>query len=81
LRNARNRQFRGQKQIWFLLRLVSDEQRVRLDVGPRPEFDDWCWVEYWSPIEHIIEFKREVYRRALAELEPLLYGEADGEPR
>lgn len=81
LRSSRNRGFRGQKQIWFLLRLVGDEQQVKLNVGPKPEFDDWCWVEYWSPVEQIIEFKREVYRRALAELEPLLYGEADSESR
>jgi len=28
----------GQKQKWFLLRLVSDEQRVRMDVTGKPEF-------------------------------------------
>ena len=72
LRRSRNRSFRGQKQIWFLLRLVGDEDRVRLNVSRRPEFDDWRWVEYWAPVTHVIDFKRDVYRRALSELEPLL---------
>jgi len=64
--------FRGQKQIWFLLRLLGRDEDVRLDLSQRPEFDDWCWIEYWGALENIISFKREVYRRALAELEPLL---------
>lgn len=64
--------FRGQKQVWFLLRLIGQEQDVRLDVSHKPEFDCWRWIEYWSAAEQIIAFKRDVYRRALAELEPLL---------
>ena len=35
----------------------------------RPEFDDWRWVKYWYPVGQVIEFKRDVYRRALTELE------------
>jgi len=64
--------FRGQKQVWFLLRFLGDDACVRLNTCERPEFDDWRWVDYWSPLEHIIEFKRDVYRRALTELETLL---------
>jgi putative (di)nucleoside polyphosphate hydrolase len=72
LRSSRNRTFRGQKQIWFLLKLVGTEESVRLDRGPKPEFEEWRWVEYWTPVEQIIDFKRDVYRRALTELAPLL---------
>lgn len=58
----------GQKQIWFLLRLLADEQRVCLDGCPHPEFDNWRWVDYWRPAEEVIFFKRRVYRQALEEL-------------
>ena len=64
--------FRGQKQIWFLLRLLGRDEDVRLNLCERPEFSEWRWIEYWSALEHIISFKREVYQRALTELEPLL---------
>jgi putative (di)nucleoside polyphosphate hydrolase len=64
--------FRGQKQIWFLLRLIAAEDNVQLNACPHPEFDDWRWVDYWSPLEHIVEFKRPVYEKALKELAPLL---------
>ncbi len=62
----------GQKQKWFLLRLMSDEARVRMDITSKPEFDGWRWVSYWYPLGQVVTFKREVYRRALKELAPRL---------
>ena len=58
----------GQKQKWFLLSLESDESKVKLSNTCNPEFDDWRWVSYWYPLNQVIEFKRDVYRRALKEL-------------
>jgi putative (di)nucleoside polyphosphate hydrolase len=62
----------GQKQVWYLLRLVGEEHDVRLDACTEPEFDHWKWVNYWHPAREVIYFKRHVYRRALKELAPLL---------
>lgn len=66
----------GQKQIWFLLRLVADENLVRLDASGRPEFDAWRWADFWEPVREVVPFKQRVYHRALSELEPLLFGNA-----
>ena len=71
-RSPRTSHFRGQKQIWFLLRFLGSEEHVRLNACDRPEFDSWRWVEYWSALGQIVEFKRAVYEQALRELEPLL---------
>jgi len=62
----------GQKQKWFLLRLKSTDKQIALDKCERPEFDSWKWVEYWKPLEEVIFFKREVYKKALTEFAPLL---------
>ena len=62
----------GQKQIWFLLRMLGNEEAVRLDLSERPEFDHWQWVDYWDPLRAVVPFKRHVYWRALRELAPLL---------
>lgn len=62
----------GQKQRWFLLRLISSEQKLCLDTTELPEFDRWRWVEYWYPVKEVIYFKRQVYVSALTELAPLL---------
>ncbi|EGH06625.1 RNA pyrophosphohydrolase [Pseudomonas savastanoi pv. glycinea str. race 4] len=56
----------------FFLRLISNEQRVRMDLTGKPEFDGWRWVSYWYPLGQVVTFKREVYRRALKELAPRL---------
>jgi len=63
----------GQRQRWFMLRLVGDERHVRLDLCDRPEFDQWRWVEYWYPLREVVAFKRSVYRRALREFAPLIF--------
>ena len=57
----------GQKQKWFLLKLISDESCVKLDASDHPEFDTWRWVSYWFPLKQVIFFKRYVYRRVLQE--------------
>ena len=62
----------GQKQIWFLLGLESDENSIDLNLHEKPEFDGWNWVDYWYPIQEVVDFKKEVYQLALMELEPYL---------
>ena len=72
VRQGRGRVCIGQKQKWFVLRLLGDEARVHFDSTPTPEFDSWRWVDWWLPADEVVEFKREVYARALAELAPLI---------
>ena len=60
--------YRGQKQIWYLLRMAGRDCDVKLRASGHPEFDAWRWHDYWVPVETVIDFKREVYRQALIEL-------------
>ena len=60
--------YRGQKQIWYLLRLIGRETDICLRSSIKPEFDAWRWHDYWAPIEEVIDFKQEVYTQALSEL-------------
>lgn len=60
--------YKGQKQIWYLLRLVGRDCDVSLRASGHPEFDAWRWHDYWVPLDNVIEFKREVYCLALNEL-------------
>ncbi|MCB1858676.1 MAG: RNA pyrophosphohydrolase [Gammaproteobacteria bacterium] len=65
----------GQKQRWFLLRVLCEETDFCLDHSKKPEFDGWRWVKYWQPLREVIYFKRRVYSRALEELAPLIFPE------
>ncbi|QZA77921.1 RNA pyrophosphohydrolase [Deefgea tanakiae] len=64
--------YKGQKQIWFMLRLTGKDSDVCLRKTTHPEFDAWRWNEYWSPLDAVIEFKRGVYEAALGELARLI---------
>ena len=65
--------YRGQKQIWFLLRMVGRDCDVNLRASNHPEFDAWRWHEYWVPLDVVIEFKRGVYQLALQELSRFIH--------
>ena len=71
----------GQKQVWFLLRLLCGEEALRLDATPKPEFDRFRWVDYWYPVEHVVAFRREVYARALGHMAPAARQVAGGQQR
>ena len=66
-RDARGH-YRGQKQIWFLLRLLGNDWDLNLRATNHPEFDAWRWNDYWVPLDVVVEFKRGVYQMALTEL-------------
>ena len=73
--------YRGQKQIWFLLRLVGRDCDVCLRASEKPEFDAWRWHDYWAPTQDVIEFKRAVYEQALNELSRFLVKRQDQRKR
>jgi putative (di)nucleoside polyphosphate hydrolase len=70
--------YRGQKQIWFLLRLTGRDYDLRLRATDHPEFDAWRWFSYWAAVDSVIDFKRDVYRLALRELEKYLARDVGG---
>lgn len=65
--------YKGQKQIWVLLRLIGREKDISLRATNHPEFDAWRWSQYWVNLEQVIEFKRSVYTQALKELAGVLF--------
>lgn len=60
--------YRGQKQIWYLLKFVGRDFNINIKKHREPEFDAWRWIDYWTPIDQVVRFKRDVYDKALSEL-------------
>jgi len=71
----------GQKQRWYLLRLLADPAQLRFDTTTEPEFNCCRWVDYWRPVKEVIYFKRHVYVQALTELGPLAFPNAGPPPQ
>jgi len=72
VRSKSSSTIKGQRQVWFLFQMLGEDKDVSFTKSNYPEFNSWQWVEYWKPLEQIILFKRQVYKKALQELEPLL---------
>ena len=46
----------GQNRCGSCCALVGSESIVRLDAGEKPEFDRWCWVDFWyRPVTGVVQ--------------------------
>ncbi len=53
--------YRGQKQKWYLMRFIGDEEEINIKTK-KPEFLDWKWIEINQITELVVDFKLDVYR-------------------
>lgn len=59
-------QFRGQEQVWFAMRLLTDDSAINI-ATEHPEFSEWKWVRLAEITEIIVPFKRALYARLVNE--------------
>ncbi|MEL6565616.1 MAG: RNA pyrophosphohydrolase [Pseudomonadota bacterium] len=60
--------YRGQEQKYYLLRFRGTDDQINIDTE-EPEFSAWRWMPPADLPGAIVPFKRDVYRRVLAEFE------------
>ncbi len=65
--------FKGQKQIWYLLRFIGEDSDINIKSHKEQEFDAWRWVNYWQCIDEVIYFKYAVYHAALTYLAKFIH--------
>ena len=53
--------YRGQKQKWFLMRFVGEDNEINIKTK-HPEFLDWKWIELDQITEMVVDFKLHVYK-------------------
>ncbi|MCT8972463.1 RNA pyrophosphohydrolase [Microbaculum marinisediminis] len=63
--------YRGQTQKWYLLRFTGEESEIDI-LTPggghhKAEFNAWKWAPLEELTELVVPFKRDVYRRIVAE--------------
>lgn len=66
------RNFKGQKQIWFAMRFTGKDSEIDLDAFHEPEFSRWEWCSLDRVIDRVVSFKRDSYRRVIAEFQHLV---------
>jgi putative (di)nucleoside polyphosphate hydrolase len=64
-------QYRGQRQIWFLMNFLGRDEDVNIATAHQ-EFRDWRWAHVDELVDLIVPFKRELYSNVLKEFAPHL---------
>ena len=59
--------FRGQKQKWFIVKFIGNDNEINLNTK-HPEFIEWRWIDYRSLPNVIVDFKKKVYESLKVEL-------------
>jgi putative (di)nucleoside polyphosphate hydrolase len=62
--------YRGQRQKWFALRLRGGDDSINIETE-KPEFSAWKWVNIGEVTDLAIPFKRDLYRKVVAEFHHL----------
>ena len=63
--------FRGQKQKWFIVKFVGNENEINLKTE-NPEFIEWKWVFIDDLPKIIVDFKKDMYEKLLVELKKFI---------
>ena len=53
--------YRGQKQKWFLMRFIGEDNEINIKTK-HPEFLDWKWIDLGQITEVVVDFKLHVYK-------------------
>ena len=59
--------YKGQKQKWFIVRFLGNDDEIDLEVS-KPEFIEWRWLELEKLPGVIVEFKKKVYEELLPKI-------------
>lgn len=56
--------YRGQKQMWFLLRFHGRDDQINI-ITAHPEFSEWRWIGADALLDSIVAFKRDLYAQVI----------------
>ena len=63
--------YRGQKQKWFLMKFLGNDDEINLKTD-KPEFLDWKWIELEMITKVVVDFKLHVYKEIESKVKKLI---------
>ena len=63
--------YKGQKQKWFLMRYLGEDDEINIKTK-NPEFLDWKWVDLDKITEEVVEFKLHVYKEIKEKIKKII---------
>ena len=63
--------YRGQKQKWFLMKFIGDDNEINIKTK-KPEFLEWKWIEIDQLTEVVVDFKLHVYKEVKEKVKKII---------
>ena len=63
--------YRGQKQKWFLMKYLGNDNEINLKTN-NPEFLEWKWVDINQITEIVVDFKLHVYKELKEKIQKII---------
>ena len=63
--------YKGQKQKWFLMRHINNDQEINIKTK-NPEFLDWKWIELDQITDLVVDFKLNVYKELKEKIKKII---------
>ena len=63
--------YKGQKQKWFLMRFLGNDNEININTN-KPEFLDWKWIDLDMITDVVVDFKLEVYKTLQKKIKKIL---------
>ena len=63
--------FKGQKQKWFLMRYLGEDEEINIKTK-NPEFFEWKWINIDNLTDVVVNFKLHVYKKVKEKVKKLI---------
>ena len=63
--------YKGQKQKWFLMRYLGNDDEINIKTN-KAEFLDWKWIDLEMITEVVVDFKLHVYKELKEKLKKII---------
>jgi putative (di)nucleoside polyphosphate hydrolase len=63
--------YRGQKQRWYLMRFMGEQDEININTA-HPEFSDTKWVAVDTLTDLIVPFKKDMYTQLVGLFQPVI---------
>lgn len=57
--------YRGQEQVWYLVRFLGEDYDIDLEAHSPPEFCEFQWIDPEQLPDMIVPFKKRIYRQVV----------------
>ena len=63
--------YKGQKQKWFLMRYLGNDNEINIKTN-KPEFLDWKWIHLNMLTDVVVDFKLHVYQELKEKIKKII---------